>query len=125
MAWRMPKKIFRNMEKKRLEMKVGLFVLVGLALMAVLMVQFSKGTSLFRGTYTLKLRASNIGGLKAKTGVLLAGVQVGTVSAVKLDPSGTNVTIHIATPDADSFRRSESYITGQIARAVARGQRSL
>jgi phospholipid/cholesterol/gamma-HCH transport system substrate-binding protein len=95
MAWRMPKKIFRNMEKKRLEMKVGLFVLVGLALMAVLMVQFSKGTSLFRGTYTLKLRASNIGGLKAKTGVLLAGVQVGTVSAVKLDPSGTNVTIRL------------------------------
>jgi hypothetical protein len=36
-----------------------------------------------------------------------------------------NVTIHIATPDAESFRRSESYLTGQIARAVARGQRSL
>jgi phage-related minor tail protein len=36
-----------------------------------------------------------------------------------------NVTIHIATPDTESFRRSESYITGQIARAVARGQRSL
>jgi phage-related minor tail protein len=36
-----------------------------------------------------------------------------------------NVTIHISTPDADSFRRSETYITGQIARAVARGQRSL
>jgi phage-related minor tail protein len=39
--------------------------------------------------------------------------------------AGGNVTIHIATPDADSFRRSETYITGQIARAVARGQRSL
>jgi lambda family phage tail tape measure protein len=36
-----------------------------------------------------------------------------------------NVTIQIATPDLDSFRRSESYLTGQIARAVARGQRSL
>jgi lambda family phage tail tape measure protein len=36
-----------------------------------------------------------------------------------------NVTIHIATPDAESFRRSEAYLTGQIARAVARGQRSL
>jgi phage-related minor tail protein len=35
------------------------------------------------------------------------------------------VTGHIATPDADSFRRSEAYITGQIARAVARGQRGL
>ena len=39
--------------------------------------------------------------------------------------SATNITINIATPDADSFRRSETYITGQIARAVARGQRSL
>lgn len=36
-----------------------------------------------------------------------------------------NVTVQIATPDAASFRRSEAYITGQIARAVARGQRSL
>jgi phage-related minor tail protein len=36
-----------------------------------------------------------------------------------------SITVNIATPDADSFRRSESYITGQIARAVARGQRSL
>jgi phage-related minor tail protein len=39
--------------------------------------------------------------------------------------AGPNVTIHISTPDAESFRRSETYITGQIARAVARGQRSL
>lgn len=38
---------------------------------------------------------------------------------------GNTITIQIATPDAESFRRSESYITGQIARAVARGQRSL
>jgi phage-related minor tail protein len=38
---------------------------------------------------------------------------------------GTTVHIQIATPDPDSFRRSESYITGQIARAVSRGQRGL
>jgi phage-related minor tail protein len=38
---------------------------------------------------------------------------------------GAQITVNIATPDAESFRRSESYITGQIARAVARGQRSL
>lgn len=38
---------------------------------------------------------------------------------------GSTITIQIATPDAESFRRSESYITGQIARAVARGQRGL
>jgi phage-related minor tail protein len=38
---------------------------------------------------------------------------------------GASITIQIATPDLDSFRRSETYITGQIARAVSRGQRSL
>lgn len=38
---------------------------------------------------------------------------------------GNTISVQIATPDVDSFRRSESYITGQIARAVARGQRSL
>jgi phage-related minor tail protein len=39
--------------------------------------------------------------------------------------AGANVTVQIATPDLSSFRRSEAYVTGQIARAVARGQRSL
>jgi phage-related minor tail protein len=39
--------------------------------------------------------------------------------------AGASITVNISTPDAESFRRSESYITGQIARAVARGQRSL
>lgn len=36
-----------------------------------------------------------------------------------------SVTVNIATPDAESFRRSETYLTGLIARAVARGQRGL
>jgi phage-related minor tail protein len=38
---------------------------------------------------------------------------------------GQTVIVQISTPDADSFRRSESYVTGQIARAVARGQRTM
>jgi phage-related minor tail protein len=36
-----------------------------------------------------------------------------------------NITVHIATPDIGSFKRSEAYISGQIARAVARGKRNL
>ena len=36
-----------------------------------------------------------------------------------------NISVQIVAPDPDSFRRSEAYITGQIARAVARGQRSM
>jgi phage-related minor tail protein len=36
-----------------------------------------------------------------------------------------HVTVQIVSPDPASFRRSEAYLTGQIARAVARGQRNL
>jgi phage-related minor tail protein len=36
-----------------------------------------------------------------------------------------SITVNISTPDADSFRRSEVYVTGQIARAVERGQRGM
>ena len=39
--------------------------------------------------------------------------------------AASSVTVNIATPDADSFRRSDTYLTGLIARAVARGQRGL
>lgn len=35
------------------------------------------------------------------------------------------VTVNVSTPDAASFRRSEAYLSGVIARAVARGERSL
>lgn len=39
--------------------------------------------------------------------------------------AAARVTVNIATPDADSFRRSETYLTGIVARAVARGQRGM
>jgi phage-related minor tail protein len=35
------------------------------------------------------------------------------------------ITVNVSTPDAASFRRSEAYLSGMIARAVARGDRSL
>jgi len=83
------------MEQKRLETKVGLFVFVGLVLLAVLLIQFSKGTSLFHGTYELRLHVSNVGGLQPRAKVLLAGVQVGSVSDIKLADDEKIVTIYL------------------------------
>ncbi len=83
------------MEKSRLEIKVGLFVFICLALLGVLMVQFSKGTSLFRGTYNVNLHTENVGGLKTQAAVLLAGVQVGSVQKIDLAPDGRSVTIQL------------------------------
>jgi phospholipid/cholesterol/gamma-HCH transport system substrate-binding protein len=81
------------MSKTRLELKVGLFVFIALTVLGLLLLQFSKGTSLFRPTYTLFVTASDIGGLKPQASVLMSGVQVGTVKEIALNPSGTNVTI--------------------------------
>lgn len=35
------------------------------------------------------------------------------------------VSVHVSTPDADSFRRSEAQVSAAIARAVSRGSRAL
>lgn len=81
------------MESKRLELKVGLFVFFGIVLLIILVIAFSKGTSVFRGTYNVRMVTPNVGGLKLRASVLLAGVQVGGVSTIKLAPDGKSVTI--------------------------------
>jgi phospholipid/cholesterol/gamma-HCH transport system substrate-binding protein len=81
------------MENQRIAVKVGLFVLIGLVLFAGALILFSKGASLVHGAYELRLHASNVGGLKQRAGVLLAGVQVGTVSDIQLADDGKSVTI--------------------------------
>jgi phospholipid/cholesterol/gamma-HCH transport system substrate-binding protein len=81
------------MSKSRLEWKVGLFVFICLALLAALLIEFSKGLTFFRPTYDIYLRSDNVGGLKVRAAVLMSGVQVGTVSDIRLAPSGKTVTI--------------------------------
>ncbi|HEX7653135.1 MAG TPA: MlaD family protein [Verrucomicrobiae bacterium] len=83
------------MEKSRLEIKVGLFVFVCLALLAAMMVQFNKGGSLLHDSYTLKLRTANVGGLKHEAQVLLAGVPIGNVREIELDQYSKGVTIYL------------------------------
>src|ERR1700690_1634684 len=101
------------MEKSRLETKVGLFVFVALVLVAAALIQFSKGTSLFRGTYELRLHASNVGGLKQRAGVLLAGVQVGTVSTIQLADDGKSVTILLKIYDRNKIYHDARFVIEQ------------
>ena len=81
------------MDKSRLEWKVGLFVFIGLTLLAVLLLQFSKGLTFFHPTYDILLNAQSVGGLKPRAQVLMSGVQVGTVYDMRLTPEGKSVTI--------------------------------
>ncbi len=75
------------MNKKSIEIFVGLFVALGavgllfLALKAANLGSFSGGGD----TYTLTARFDNIGGLKARAPVRSAGVSVGRVTSITLD----------------------------------------
>ena len=98
------------MSKSRIEWAVGLFVFIGLALVAVLLIEFSKGTTFFRPTYDIYLSAPNVGGLKVRAAVLMSGVQVGTVSDMVLAPDGKSVTI--------TLRFYKQYVIHKDARFV-------
>lgn len=75
------------MKNTKLELFVGIFVLLGLAAVAYLTVQFGGGSLAGRDTYLIETRFANAGGLHAGSSVLLAGVTVGRVESVRMDPA--------------------------------------
>lgn len=73
--------------KFKLELSVGAFILMGFACAMVL--AFASTNSADRlggGTYQVIARFSNTGELKARAPVKIAGVKVGEVSELRLDP---------------------------------------
>ncbi|MEN9574586.1 MAG: hypothetical protein RL514_2441 [Verrucomicrobiota bacterium] len=83
------------MSQSHKEWKVGGFVALGLVLLAVLVLNFSKGLSLLKPSYVVRLKTTNVGGIKDKAAVLLAGVTVGNVSHVVLAPDSKSVVIYL------------------------------
>ncbi|WP_374567236.1 outer membrane lipid asymmetry maintenance protein MlaD [Ideonella sp.] len=75
------------MAKKSIETLVGLFVLLGIAALVFVALKAANLASFTNGeTYTLQARFDNIGGLKVRAPVRSAGVVVGRVTSIKLDP---------------------------------------
>lgn len=76
------------MKKSVLEFWVGLFVLLGLAALAVLSFRVAGNKGGFSGspTYALYAEFSDIGGLKVNAPIRAAGVIVGRVDNIALDP---------------------------------------
>jgi phospholipid/cholesterol/gamma-HCH transport system substrate-binding protein len=80
------------MSKSSLEWKVGVFVFIGLALVAGLLIKFSKSLT-FGPTYIINLRSTDVNGLKNRASVQMSGVQVGFVADIQLQPDGRSVNI--------------------------------
>lgn len=76
------------MNKRSTEILVGLFVLLGAAALLFLALKAANLASFTSSgdTYVVQARFDNVGGLKARAAVRSAGVNVGRVTRVTLDP---------------------------------------
>ena len=75
------------MNKKGTELMVGFFVLLGFAALVFLALKAANLGSFGGGeTYALTAKFDNIGGLKVRSPVRSAGVTVGRVTSIALDP---------------------------------------
>jgi phospholipid/cholesterol/gamma-HCH transport system substrate-binding protein len=75
------------MKNTKLELSVGIFVLLGIAAIAYLTIQVGTGSVVGGDTYLLESRFTNAGGLHPGSSVMVAGVTVGRVEAVRIEPT--------------------------------------
>lgn len=94
-----------------LEIWVGLFVALGLAALFVLAMQVSNLSTLGQGngTYALEARFDNVGGLKTRAPVSVAGVRVGRVVGIEYDNATFEAVVRLAiSEDYAEFPRDTS-----------------
>ena len=86
------------MKKSILEFWVGLFVLLGVAALGVLAFQAAGGKSVGGGaqTYTVYASFDDIGGLKPQAPIKTAGVLVGRVESIELDPKNFQAKVRMS-----------------------------
>src|SRR3954462_8100014 len=83
-----------NPNEKALELRVGLFVVVGLAALAALVVQFGRVGEGFKTYYEITVRFPDASGLLKGSDVLLAGAKIGKVSGgPRMVPEGNGVDV--------------------------------
>lgn len=83
------------MERKRLELGVGLFLLLGLLCLAYLSIKLGN-IHLFNSTdYKVYTTFTNVGGLKTNADVTMAGVLIGRVERVQLKKGQALVILNI------------------------------
>tara|TARA_R110002049_G_scaffold95572_1_gene234744 strand:- start:429 stop:890 length:462 start_codon:yes stop_codon:yes gene_type:complete len=84
------------MQKRNTEITVGMFVAAGIVAIFVLAMKVSNFTDFTDDTgYEVVAEFGNIGGLKVRSPVTMAGVRVGRVSNISLDASNYNAKVTI------------------------------
>lgn len=78
----------RKRAQRYAELKVGIFVIVGLTILALAIFTIGTQVGFFEPTFTAKTYLSTVSGLKPGDIVLLAGVEAGNVMAVEVSKAG-------------------------------------
>jgi len=86
------------MNKRRLlELSVGCFMLLGILAFLILALKVSGLTSLSGvKSYKVSAQFTNIGGLKVRSPVTIAGVRIGEVSKIKLEGGSFNAKVTLS-----------------------------
>jgi phospholipid/cholesterol/gamma-HCH transport system substrate-binding protein len=77
------------------EMKVGLFVLIGLILTGVSVIMFSGDRSIFKSSYKLYVEFEQVQGLATGSVISLTGIKVGNVNEMKFIPEHNKIRLEL------------------------------
>lgn len=84
-------------QRRSYQIGTGLFILLGFTALAYLATQTTSVANFRQGdSYVLKARFTNIGQLKLRAPVKLAGVRIGSVESVELDPAKLDAQVRIS-----------------------------
>lgn len=97
------------MQRSKIDIWVGIFVLVGLAAVLFLALKSANLLTLnLDSVYTLSAKFDNVGGLKARAAVKSAGVVVGRVDSITFDDKSFQARVTLTMQSRFSFPRDSS-----------------
>jgi len=83
------------MERTRVNIAVGVFVLIGILALGYLSIKLGRVSIFGGGAYEITADFPSVGGLKAGSAVEIAGVEIGRVEAISLVEYQARVTLRI------------------------------
>jgi phospholipid/cholesterol/gamma-HCH transport system substrate-binding protein len=102
-----------NRNERGLEFKVGVFVFIGFAMLAALVVQFGRAGEGFKAYYPITVRFADASGLLKDSDVLLAGARIGRVSGgPRLVPDGPGVAVTLRIYDYVKIPAGSKFTVG-------------
>ncbi|MCB1700964.1 MAG: outer membrane lipid asymmetry maintenance protein MlaD [Pseudomonadales bacterium] len=98
------------MQSRNIEISVGAFILLGIVAISFLVIQIS-GLSFEdarRDTYKLSAQFNTVAGLTPRAKVMVAGVSIGRVTAIHIDPISVRAVVDMAIDKKADYLTTDS-----------------